>query len=163
MSIVKCQWYSGYGCVSACVCSLQSRLTRVSACHETAAVPAAETKLCNTEIYCCISRSHNTPRRSKQDECYGAGNCFWLCVVPVCLFTAVFGCSFHCGVKMIFQIRNLNVLCILTKFYLMWLKQIWFSCLGCMGPLLLLSCHNHQMLLVSVMWLAGKVVCELAF
>jgi len=55
----------------------------VSTCNETAVSPAAQTKLCNTEVYCGISCARNTPRRTEQDECYDLGNCFWLCVVSV--------------------------------------------------------------------------------
>jgi len=69
---------------SVCACSLQSEPTGVFACHETAALSTAKSKLCNAEVYHCISCACNTPRRSEQNECYGPGNCFWLRVVSVC-------------------------------------------------------------------------------
>ena len=87
-------WYSDndislcmYRYESSCVCfSLQSEPTRVPPCHETAALSAAGTKLCNTEVYYCISGTYHPTGRSEQDECYGIGNCLWPCAVSVCLF-----------------------------------------------------------------------------
>jgi len=67
-----------------CVCFSESESTRVPSCHETAALPAANAKLYNTEVYYCISCTCYTPRRSEQNECYGFGYCLRLNIVSVC-------------------------------------------------------------------------------